>query len=162
MLYGVITKIMKTKFIGIVLFFVVLLFVNGCAPKKIKTYESISDIRNEVIQLSISLLGKQYKNGAKGPDSFDCSGFVYYVYKKTGIDLPVSTDKQIQTGYEVKRSEVLPGDLVFFKIKKDMHVGIMLNRKEFINASKSRGVAVDDVDASYWKKTLIGYKSVLY
>ena len=51
---------------------------------------------------------------------------------------------------------------MFFKIKKDMHVGIMLNRKEFINASKSRGVAVDDVDASYWKKTLIGYKSVLY
>lgn len=153
---------MKIKTIGVILLFIVLAITAGCAPKKIKTYESMSDIRNEVIQSSISLLGKPYKSGAKGPDSFDCSGFVYYIYKKSGIDLPVSTDKLIQTGYEVKRSEVLPGDLVFFKIKKDLHVGVMLNRKEFINASKSRGVAVDDVDASYWRKTLIGYRSVLY
>jgi len=153
---------MRIKTIGVILFFVVLVITAGCAPKKIKTYESISDIRNEVIQSSISLLGKPYRSGAKGPDSFDCSGLVHYVYKKSGIELPVSTEKLIQTGYEVKRSEVLPGDLVFFKIKKDLHVGIMLNRKEFINASKSRGVAVDDVDTIYWRKTLTGYRSVLY
>ncbi len=141
---------------------IILLSAAGCAPKKVKTYESISDIRNEVIQSSISLLGKPYRSGAKGPDFFDCSGLVNYVYKRSNISLPVSTSGLLKAGYEISKSDVLPGDLVFFKIKKDLHVGIMLNKREFINASKSRGVAVDDVDAPYWKKSLIGYRSILY
>lgn len=154
--------IVKTKLGAAIFLILVMITLTNCTPKKIKTYESISEIRNEIVQTSISLLGKKYKNGAKGPDYFDCSGFVYYVYKRSGIELPTSTYGQIKTGYEVKRSDVAPGDLVFFKIKKDLHVGIMLNRKEFINASKSRGVAVDDVDLNYWSKTLIGYRSILY
>ena len=153
---------MNCRVAGVFAVFLVLIFITGCAPKKVKTYEHISDIRNEVVQSAVNMLGKPYKNGAKGPDSFDCSGLVYYVYKKSGVSLPVSTDKLIVTGYEIHRSETLPGDLVFFKIKKSLHVGIMLNQKEFINASKSRGVAVDDVDANYWRKSLIGYRSILY
>ncbi|MCX5810010.1 MAG: C40 family peptidase [Proteobacteria bacterium] len=153
---------MKCKVAGIFAVFLVLIFITGCAPKKVKTYEHISDIRSEVVQSAVNMLGKPYKNGAKGPDSFDCSGLAYYVYKKSGVSLPVSTDKLIRIGYEIQRSEVLPGDLVFFKIKKDLHAGIMLNSREFIHASKSRGVAVDDVDTNYWKKSLIGYRSILY
>lgn len=153
---------MKCKVAGIFAVFLVLIFITGCAPKKVKTYEYISDIRSEVVQSAVNMLGKPYKNGAKGPDSFDCSGLVYYVYRKSGVLLPVSTDKLIRTGYEIQRSGVLPGDLVFFKTKKDLHAGIMLNRKEFIHASKSRGVAVDDVDTNYWKKSLIGYRSILH
>lgn len=153
---------MKREVAGIFAVFLVLIFITGCAPKKVKTYEHISDIRNEVVLSAVNMLGKPYKNGAKGPDSFDCSGLAYYAYKKSGVSLPVSTDKLIGIGYEIPRSAVLPGDLVFFKIKKDLHAGIMLNSREFVHASKSRGVAVDDVDASYWKKSLIGYRSVLY
>ena len=153
---------MKRRAAGIFTIFLVLIFITGCAPKKIKTYEYMSDIRNEVVQSAVNMLGKPYKNGAKGPDSFDCSGLVYYVYRQSNVPVPVSTGGLLKAGYEIQRSEALPGDLVFFKIKKDLHVGIMLNQKEFINASKSRGVAVDDVDTNYWKKTLIGYRSILY
>ena len=154
--------VIKSNILGFLLILVVLLLIAGCAPKKVKTYESVSDIRNEVVQSAISVLGKPYKNGAKGPDSFDCSGLVHYVYKRSGINVPVSTNGLLKAGYEIPKGNVLPGDLVFFKIKKDLHVGIMLNQREFINASKSRGVAVDDVDASYWKKSLIGFRSILY
>lgn len=154
--------IIRGNFFGILGLIAVLILINGCAPKKIKTYESISDIRNEVVQSAINVLGKTYKSGSKGPDSFDCSGLVYYAYKRSNISVPPSTAGLLNAGYKIQRSEVLPGDLVFFKIKKYFHVGIMLNRKEFIHASRSRGVAVDDVEVNYWKKSLIGYRSILY
>ena len=138
------------------------LFLSGCgAPKKVKIYESTSDIRSKIVEDAISLHGNPYKNGAKGSDAFDCSGFVNFVFKRSGINLPVSTDKQIKAGSEVSRDNVQPGDLVFFKIKKDLHVGIMINRKEFIHASTSRGIAVDDVEASYWRRSLLEFRSVL-
>jgi len=64
-------------------------------------------------------------------------------------------------GYQISRDGVRPGDLVFFKISKELHVGIMLNNGEFIHASKSRGVAVDDVDSSYWRRNLLSFRAVL-
>jgi probable lipoprotein NlpC len=55
----------------------------------------------------------------------------------------------------------LPGDLVIFKIKRDFHVGVVLNDREFVHASKSRGVAIDDLSLPYWTKSLQGFRSVL-
>lgn len=131
------------------------------APKKVRLYEGSSDIRNDIVQTAISLHGNPYRSGAKGSDAFDCSGFVHYVYKKSGINLPVSTDRLIKEGGEIPRDQVQPGDLVFFKIKREWHVGIMVNRKEFIHASKSRGIAMDDIDANYWKKYFDSFRTIL-
>jgi cell wall-associated NlpC family hydrolase len=153
---------MKKGEMKALVFLAVMLLLAGCGgPKKVKLYESTSDIRNNIIQTAISLHGNPYKSGAKGSDAFDCSGFVHYVYKKSGIAVPVSTDALIKTGSEIPRDQVQPGDLVFFKIKKDLHIGIMINRKEFIHASKSRGIALDDVDAAYWKRSFTGFRTVL-
>ncbi|MGA3084175.1 MAG: C40 family peptidase [Thermodesulfobacteriota bacterium] len=139
----------------------VLAFWYGCAPKPIKVYETETRTRSEVVQQAFNLLGKPYKNGAKGPDAFDCSGFIYFVYQRVGIALPVMTEGQIKSGSSLSGDSVQPGDLVFFKIKNDLHAGIMINKKDFIHASKSRGVAVDDINASYWRKSLIGFRSIL-
>ncbi len=145
----------------------VLLLIYGCGtPKKVKLYESpssapVSDLRNNIIETAISLHGNPYRSGAKGSDAFDCSGFVHYVYKRSGISVPVSTDALIKTGTEISRDQVQPGDLVFFKIKKDLHTGIMINRKEFIHASKSRGIALDNVDANYWRRSFQSFRCVL-
>ena len=142
-----------------------MLLVAGCStPKKVKLYDSAlssSDTRNEIIATAVSLHGNPYRNGSKGADSFDCSGFVHYVYKRSGITVPVSTDRLIKAGAEIPRDQVQPGDLVFFKIKKDLHIGIMINRKEFIHASKSRGIALDDVEASYWRRWFLCYRTIL-
>ncbi len=141
----------------------VVLFLAACgAPKKVRLYESsASGIRNEIVQTAVSLHGNPYRSGSKGAGSFDCSGFVSYVFKRSGINLAVSTDKQIKEGSGISRDSVQPGDLVFFKIKKDLHVGIMLNRKEFIHASTSRGIVIDDVDAAYWRRSLLEFRCVL-
>lgn len=132
-----------------------------CAPKQVRVYESISDIRSDIIQTSVAFMGKPYRSGAKGPDAFDCSGFVYYVFKRSRVVLPITAEGLLKMGYEISRDSVRPGDLVFFKISKDLHIGIMLNNKEFVHASKSRGVTVDDVDSSYWRRSLLSFRTVL-
>ena len=132
-----------------------------CAPQKVKVYESISDIRGDIIQSSVAFIGKPYRSGAKGPDAFDCSGFVYYIFKQSRVVLPVTAEGLLRMGYQISRDSVQPGDLVFFKISKDLHLGIMLNNREFVHASKSRGVTVDDVDSSYWRRNLLSFRAVL-
>jgi peptidoglycan DL-endopeptidase CwlO len=137
------------------------LLVFGCAPKKVRVYESVSEIRSTVMRTAVNLLGKPYRNGAKGPDSFDCSGLVHFVYKKAEVTLPVSTDPLIKAGYEIPRENILPGDLVFFKVSGDFHVGILVNRNQFIHSSKSKGVAVDELNGSYWRTKFLMFRSVL-
>jgi cell wall-associated NlpC family hydrolase len=140
-----------------------ILIVPGCAPKSVRPYESsgTSEMRGSIVDYAVTLLGKPYRNGAKGPDTFDCSGFVYYVYTRFNVAVPVSTAGLNKTGYEVSRDEIFPGDLAIFRISSEYHVGIMINRLEFVHASKSRGVAIDSVDATYWKKYFSHFRRVL-
>ena len=140
-----------------------LLAAFGCAPKTVRTYGSAPAARmsGDIVRYAVTLLGKPYKNGAKGPDTFDCSGFVYYVYGRFGMAVPISTDGLDKIGYEVGQSDVASGDLVIFLIKGERHVGIMINRLEFIHASKSRGVTVDSIEAAYWKRNFLHFKRIL-
>ena len=135
--------------------------VHACAPKRVQVYETVDGARGDIIQQAISVLGRPYKNGAKGPDSFDCSGLIHYVYKRVSVTLPVTAEKQIEAGLDVPPANILPGDLVFFKIKKDFHAGIMLNKKDFIHSSKTKGVSVDNIESSYWKRNLLCFRSIL-
>ncbi|MGA3175601.1 MAG: NlpC/P60 family protein [Syntrophorhabdales bacterium] len=116
----------------------------GCAPKTIKLYESVpaARARGDVVRYAMTLLGKPYRNAAKGPDAFDCSGLS-------------------RVGHEVPQSDVTVGDLVMFRIKREYHVGIMINGLEFIHASKSRGVTIDNLDGRYWKRNLSHFRRVL-
>jgi len=140
-----------------------LLAAFGCAPKTVRIYDSAPAARmsGDIVRYAVTLLGKPYKNAAKGPDAFDCSGFVYYVYGRFGMAVPVSTDGLDKIGYEIGRSDVASGDLVVFLIGRERHVGIMINRLEFIHASKSRGVTVDSVEAAYWKRNFSHFRRIL-
>jgi cell wall-associated NlpC family hydrolase len=134
----------------------------ACAPKKIKVYESESAIqtRNSLAEYAITLLGKPYRSGAKGPQSFDCSGLVHYVYGRFNVMMPVSTEGLGKVGHEISRGTMTAGDLAVFRIKGDMHVGIMINALEFIHASKSRGVAIDSLDLPYWQRNFSHFRRV--
>lgn len=109
----------------------------------------------------MNLLGKPYRSGAKGPDAFDCSGFVYYVYKRVSLKIPVTTEQLERAGYEIPGEEVLPGDLILFRIKQAYHVGIMLNKKEFIHSSLSKGVSIDSADQPYWRRGLLSFRRII-
>lgn len=154
-------KTYKAYWLNVALVGALVAFFSGCAPKQVRVYEVGPGLRNDIIQHAVTLLGKPYKNGARGPNAFDCSGFIYYVYKRVNITLPVMTEGQIKAGAAVSKDNVLPGDLVFFNIKRDLHAGIMINRRDFIHSSKSRGVVVDDIDSKHWRLNLVGFRGVL-
>lgn len=145
------------------LFVLTLLLVFGCAPKKVKVYESatVPEVRSGIARYAVTLLGKPYRSAAKGPDSFDCSGLVYYVYKRFDITVPYHTEGINRVGREVPADDIMVGDLVVFKIKREYHVGIMISKREFIHASKSRGVAVDSIEARYWRRNFSHFRRVL-
>ena len=152
---------LKRHFFKFLVLFLLFVLAAACAPKRVRIYDVPEKIRGDVVSSALGLQGRPYKNGARGPDAFDCSGLVYYVFRQHRILLPPPAESQSRAGREVNRYNALPGDLVLFRIDGDFHIGIVINRKEFVHASKSRGVAVDSVDADYWRKRLVGYRSVL-
>ncbi|CDM67339.1 Hypothetical protein CM240_0165 [Clostridium bornimense] len=87
-------------------------------------------------------LGKQYVWGATGPNTFDCSGFTQYVYKKCGISLTRTTYTQVKgIGTYVAPGNEKPGDLVFFgSLKSPHHVGIYVGNGIFIHAPQTGDV----------------------
>jgi cell wall-associated NlpC family hydrolase len=78
-------------------------------------------------------LGSPYVWGATGPDAFDCSGLAQAAYRAAGLSLPRTTYAQINAGRRVSRSELLPGDLVFF-YSGITHVGIYVGNGQMIHA----------------------------
>jgi cell wall-associated NlpC family hydrolase len=139
---------------------ITLAFLYGCSLKTIKGYGPETRARSEVVQQAVLLLGKPYKSGAKGPEAFDCSGFVNYIYLKIGKNLPSMTEGLMSYGAPISGDSIQAGDLVFFKNNKEFHVGIMINNKEFIHASTTRGVVIDDISTSYWRKSLFGFRTI--
>lgn len=99
-------------------------------------------------------IGTPYRSGGQSRRGTDCSGFVRQVYKAAyGIDLPRSTDQQMDATSRVRRGKMREGDLVFFhgsRKRRVNHVGIYLKDGKFVHASTSRGVMVSRLDEDYW------------
>ncbi|MCJ7689146.1 MAG: NlpC/P60 family protein, partial [Clostridiaceae bacterium] len=87
-----------------------------------------------VIAYAKTFLGTPYVWGAKGPNSFDCSGFVQYVYRHFGVTTGGYTGSQITHGQYVSRANLQPGDLVFFGSGTPHHVGIYIGNNSYIHA----------------------------
>lgn len=94
-----------------------------------------------------------YKMGGTSKTGIDCSAFTQKVFKeKFGVNLPRTTTTQVNVGVEVKRSELIPGDLVFFKTgKTDRHVGVYVGNGDFMHAS-IKGVIFTKLDKPFYKK----------
>lgn len=84
-------------------------------------------------------LGRPYRWGAAGPGSFDCSGLTMWAYRRAGVSLPHSSGSQIGHGSRVSRSDLQPGDLVFFG-SPIHHVGMYVGGGDFIEAPHTGAV----------------------
>ncbi len=118
-------------------------------------------ITRRIINSSLNYIGVPYVFGGTSPSGFDCSGFTSYVFANAGIYIPRTADAQFEIGTPV--SDLQAGDLVFFTTYAPgaSHVGIYLGDGQFINASSSRGVAIDSLNSSYWGSCYIGARRVL-
>ncbi|MEU0003122.1 NlpC/P60 family protein [Streptomyces sp. NPDC006314] len=85
------------------------------------------------VSYAYAKLGSPYVWGATGPNAFDCSGLVQAAYRSAGISLPRTTYAQINAGRRVSRSELQPGDLVFF-YSGISHVGLYVGGGQMIHA----------------------------
>ena len=120
---------------------------------------------SELVMQAMGLLGVPYKRGGTSEEKgFDCSGFVRYMYEKSvGLVLPRRAEDQAKATEEISRSELKPGDLVFFNTLKRTfsHVGIYVGDGKFIHAPRpGKAVRVDDMREAYWQKRFNGARRV--
>lgn len=95
--------------------------------------------RSEVVAIAKKYLGAPYRWAAAGPNRFDCSGFTMYVYRQVGVSLPHSSRAQINVGERVSRSQLKPGDLVFFG-SPIHHVGLYVGGGMMIHSPRTGDV----------------------
>jgi cell wall-associated NlpC family hydrolase len=96
---------------------------------------------------AMKAIGKPYRWAGSGPNSFDCSGLTSWAYGKAGVSLPHSSGAQISHGPRIAKSNLEPGDLVFFG-SPIHHVGMYVGGGDFIEAPFS-GASVRVVSLSH-------------
>ena len=120
---------------------------------------------SEIVIQAMGLLGVPYiRGGTSEEKGFDCSGFVRHMYEKSvGLVLPRRAEEQAKVTEEIKRSELKPGDLVFFNTLKRTfsHVGIYVGDGKFIHAPRpGKAVRVDDMREDYCQNRFNGARRV--
>lgn len=109
-----------------------------------------------IISIAKSKLGASYVYGAKGPSTFDCSGFVYWVLNQAGIRQSYMTSYAWNRNTKYQKissmSNIKKGDIITF----NGHVGIALGNNQMIDASSGQGrVRITNITSSYWTRNFV-------
>jgi cell wall-associated NlpC family hydrolase len=111
--------------------------------------------RPRVVAIALRYLGTPYRWAGSSPGGFDCSGFVMYVYGRIGIGLPHNSAMLWGVGRPVARSDLQPGDLVFFNGLS--HAGIYVERGRFVHSPHSGDVVkISRLSESSYQRTYYG------
>lgn len=104
--------------------------------------------------------GTRYRLGGTTKAGIDCSAFVRTTMSSAfNVHLPRSTAEQRYSGRAIAKSELRPGDLVFFR--KNNHVGVYIGDGKFVHAGSSTGVTIASLSDRYWAKTYTQSRRVL-
>lgn len=122
---------------------------------------SASTRGGQVASYALRFVGYPYVWGATGPRAFDCSGFALYVYRHFGISLSRTAGSQYNgIGHYVSKSQLAPGDLVFFYTPIS-HVGIYIGGGKFVHASNSStGVKISSLYEGHYLSSFRGAKRI--
>jgi peptidoglycan DL-endopeptidase CwlO len=115
------------------------------APITLLNATSPAANRSSAMRNALSKVGAPYRYGSAGPNAFDCSGLVSWAFKNAGTSLPRSSRTMSTVGKAVSKSDLQPGDLVFF-YKPVSHVGIYIGGGKIVHASSRKSpVKVSDM-----------------
>ena len=121
------------------------------------------ELRNKFVAEAKSHVGSPYVLGATGPDTFDCSGLIYYTARQSiGYQLPRTAAAIYKYCKTVPDNQKESGDLLFFKTNSSApvtHVGIYIGNNQFISAisdGPNSGVIISSLNQSYWKPKYVG------
>jgi len=113
-----------------------------------------------VVGIAMQYLGTPYRWGGSSPSTgFDCSGFVMYVFSRVGVSLPRTVSTQYAVGVAVSRSELQPGDIVFFNNLG--HDGIYIGGNQFIHSPHTGDVVKISAITGYYSDNYVGARRVL-
>ena len=110
------------------------------------------------VRIAESMLGTPYRYGGNSPRGFDCSGLVYYSFRRAGIPVPRTTHAQLNAASRIRLADLTPGDLLFFRLNRQpvSHVAIYTGGGRFIHApSSGKRVSYGSMSDAYWKNRLI-------
>jgi cell wall-associated NlpC family hydrolase len=127
--------------------------------------DSVGSRASTLVMSAMGFLGVPYKfGGSSAEGGFDCSGFVRAVFEESlGKVLPRRADEQAAATQVIDRSELKPGDLVFFNTMKRAfsHVGIYVGDGKFIHSPRAGShVRVEDMRVAYWQTRFNGARRV--
>ena len=128
---------------------------------------------DSIIKFALNQRGKNYKYGTFGPNTFDCSGLMYYTFSQFGIQLGRSSRDQYLQGIKVELNEIQPGDLVFFlrgrrSINYIGHVGLVVSVDSnhnftFVHSSTPKtGVRIDYSNRPGYVNTFVGARRIIH
>lgn len=145
-----------------------LVFGSAATSRSNTTRDVGAQKRTNVMNTTKSLLGTPYVSGGASPSGFDCSGFTYYVYKQHGYNIARGPSSQFNSlTVKVAKSDLLPGDLVFFKDSRygsgsATHVGIYAGNGQMIH-SPNRGQVVKytSINSGYYATYYIGARRII-
>lgn len=122
-------------------------------------------VMGDLILQAMSLMGIAYRFGGNSPiNGFDCSGFVRYVFQRSvGVNLPRTAAEQARMGREVARSDLRPGDIVFFNTRgfSYSHNGLYIGNGKFVHAPRTgKNIEIGSLSSSYWSGRFNGGRRI--
>ncbi len=117
---------------------------------------------DKLLNIAASHLGTPYRYGGCTPGGFDCSGFTQYCYKQFGINLNRSANEQLSNGVAIDKSELVPGDLVFFGSGSYAnHVGIYVGNDTMIHSPRTgRSIEYTSISTGWYANRYIAARRV--
>ena len=126
--------------------------------KKLDENKNVGNVE-DLLKVSMLKLGSKYVWGSRGPNTFDCSGFVFWCLNQVGVNVDYMTTLGWTTSTQFERVEkfedLIPGDLLVIK----GHMGIVAENETIVDASSSNGKVVHrDLDEWWRERFIIGFR----
>ncbi len=147
------------------IFIVVLIMIGlgGCSSLMVTPPDQ--ETAQAIVDLARTEVGKPYRYGGRGPNAFDCSGLVHYVFKRImGVRLPRTSAGLYAYSKPIALGQEQPSDLLFFRINgyRISHVGIYLGHGRFVHApSQGKKVTIANANDRYWRRRFAGVRRLL-
>ena len=128
--------------------------------------QTVTDRTSVLVTGALGFLGVPYRRGGNTAETgLDCSGLVRAVYNQTlGLVLPRRAEEQAAATEKIDRSDLKPGDLVFFNTMRRAfsHVGVYIGDGKFVHAPRTgASVRIEDMNGSYWQRRFNGARRVV-
>lgn len=118
-------------------------------------------IGEQIVDYGKQFIGTPYVWGGNNlKKGVDCSGFTQQVYKTFNISISRVSYMQAREGKTIKKSQLIPGDLIFFDTHgvnrgNISHVGIYIGQDKFLHADATRGVMISSLNSNYYKRNYV-------